>query len=113
MSVTTSTKTVEKVLSSGEEHDSAGEMTWPQPIFDATSRENAAKLAQIMRKKRGHSASFSHSGSGVTVSGVPVDVSVLNAALRRTHVSGNRLPYGKNSKKSRDGKRIPSKRKYI
>ncbi|KAF6777048.1 hypothetical protein AHF37_04083, partial [Paragonimus kellicotti] len=56
-------------------------------------------------------ASFSNSGAnGLTFDGVPSDVRALTAVLQRSHVSSTRTLYGKNSKKSRDGRRIPSKR---
>ncbi|THD24813.1 Programmed cell death protein 4 [Fasciola hepatica] len=92
------------------EEDSAGEMTWQRPDFDKL--RIAALLKHPHRKKRVHSASYSHSGvNGLTIDGIPSDVHALTAALRRSHVSANRVPYGKNSRKSRDGRRIPSKRK--
>lgn len=92
------------------EEDSAGEMTWQRPDFDKL--RIAALLKHPHRKKRVHSASYSHSGvNGLTIDGIPSDVQALTTALRRSHVSSNRAPYGKNSRKSRDGRRIPSKRK--
>ncbi|KAA0198611.1 hypothetical protein FBUS_04564 [Fasciolopsis buskii] len=91
------------------EEDSAGEMTWQRPDFDKL--RIAALLKHPHRKKRVHSASYSHSGvNGLTIDGIPSDVQALTTALRRSHVSSNRAPYGKNSRKSRDGRRIPSKR---
>ncbi|VDP29402.1 unnamed protein product [Echinostoma caproni] len=91
------------------EEDSAGEMTWQRPDFDKL--RIAALLKHPHRKKRVHSASYSHSGvNGLTIDGIPSDVQALTTALRRAHVSSNRVPYGKNSRKSRDGRRIPSKR---
>ncbi|KAK4469568.1 hypothetical protein MN116_007108 [Schistosoma mekongi] len=91
---------------SGEE--SAGEMIWPPPSFDKSQKH---PLAPHARKKRYHSASFSHSGTnGLTIDGIPSDLHTLTAALHKVQLSGNRLPYGKNSKKSRDGRKLPSKR---
>ncbi|CAH8486190.1 unnamed protein product [Schistosoma turkestanicum] len=91
---------------SGEE--SAGEMIWPPPSFDKSQK---CPLFPHARKKRYHSASFSHSGTnGLTIDGVPSDLHALTAALHKVQLSGNRLPYGKNSKKSRDGRKLPSKR---
>ncbi|CAL8091367.1 unnamed protein product [Calicophoron daubneyi] len=94
------------------EEESAGEMIWPQPDFERHLKTAAAwKDAQFLRKKRMHSASFSHSGvNGLTIDGVPYDVRKLSAALRRTTVGSTRAPFAKNSRKSRDGRRIPSKR---
>ncbi|CAH8505727.1 unnamed protein product [Heterobilharzia americana] len=91
---------------SGEE--SAGEMIWPPPSFDKAPKY---PVTNHTRKKRYHSASFSHSGAnGLTIDGVPSDLHTLTAAIHKVQLSGNRLPYGKNSKKSRDGRKIPSKR---
>ncbi|VDO54235.1 unnamed protein product [Schistosoma margrebowiei] len=93
---------------SGEE--SAGEMIWPPPSFDKSQK---GPLVPHGRKKRYHSASFSHSGTnGLTIDGVPSDLHTLTAALHKVHLSGSRLPYGKNSKKSRDGRKLPSKRRF-
>ncbi|KAG5448900.1 Programmed cell death protein 4 [Clonorchis sinensis] len=110
MSGVTGAKDVEGGNSPVEE-DSAGEMTWPGPDFDKQRSLAALKHPLFLRKKRVHSASFSHSGvSGVTIDGVPSDIRALTAALHRSNVSSTRVLYGKNSRKSRDGRRIPSKR---
>ncbi|CAH8505947.1 Programmed cell death protein 4 [Schistosoma haematobium] len=91
---------------SGEE--SAGEMIWPPPSFDKSQK---GPLVPHGKKKRYHSASFSHSGTnGLTIDGIPSDLHKLTAALHKVQLSGSRLPYGKNSKKSRDGRKLPSKR---
>lgn len=94
---------------SGEE--SAGEMIWPPPSFDKSQK---GPLVPHGKKKRYHSASFSHSGTnGLTIDGIPSDLHKLTAALHKVQLSGSRLPYGKNSKKSRDGRKLPSKRKFV
>ncbi|KAA3681218.1 programmed cell death protein 4 [Paragonimus westermani] len=99
------------VENSHSEEDSAGEMTWPQPDFDKQRAAAILKHPHFLRKKRFHSASFSNSGAnGLTFDGVPSDVRALTAVLQRSHVSSTRTLYGKNSKKSRDGRRVPSKR---
>nr|CAH8820034.1 unnamed protein product [Trichobilharzia regenti] len=91
---------------SGEE--SAGEMIWPAPSFDKPQKFPPVTHA---RKKRYHSASFSHSGTnGLTIDGIPSDLHTLTAAIHKVQLSSHRLPYSKNSKKSRDGRKIPSKR---
>lgn len=90
---------------SGEE--SAGEMIWPSPTFDKSVKTGFP----FIRKKRVHSSSFSHSGTnGLTIDGVPSDLHTVTAAMHRMHFNGTRLPYSKNSRKSRDGRRIPKKR---
>ncbi|KAF6777049.1 hypothetical protein AHF37_04084 [Paragonimus kellicotti] len=110
MSKKTSPKTAD-VENNHSEEDSAGEMTWPQPDFDKQRAAAILKHPHFLRKKRFHSASFSNSGAnGLTFDGVPSDVRALTAVLQRSHVSSTRTLYGKNSKKSRDGRRIPSKR---
>ncbi|VDQ16677.1 unnamed protein product [Trichobilharzia regenti] len=91
---------------SGEE--SAGEMIWPAPSFNKPQKFPPVTHA---RKKRYHSASFSHSGTnGLTVDGIPSDSHTLTAAIHKVQLSSHRLPYSKNSKKSCDGRKIPSKR---
>ncbi|CAH8840987.1 unnamed protein product [Trichobilharzia szidati] len=91
---------------SGEE--SAGEMIWPAPSFDKPQKFPPVTHT---RKKRYHSASFSHSGTnGLTIDGIPSDLHTLTAAIHKIQLSSTRLPYSKNSKKSRDGRKIPSKR---
>ncbi|KAF5397033.1 Programmed cell death protein 4 [Paragonimus heterotremus] len=110
MSKKPSPKTAD-VENSHSEEDTAGEMTWPQPDFDKQRAAAILKHPHFLRKKRFHSASFSNSGvNGLTFDGVPSDVRALTAVLQRSHVSSTRTLYGKNSKKSRDGRRIPSKR---
>ncbi|GAA56705.1 programmed cell death protein 4 [Clonorchis sinensis] len=85
MSGVTGAKDVEGGNSPVEE-DSAGEMTWPGPDFDKQRSLAALKHPLFLRKKRVHSASFSHSGvSGVTIDGVPSDIRALTAALHRSN----------------------------
>lgn len=92
------------------EEESAGEMIWPQPDFDKKRVAALLKNPHFSRKKRIHSSSFSHSGTTGNVDGLPSDVRALTAAFHRSHISSTRTLYGKNSKKSRDGRRIPNKR---
>lgn len=93
------------------EEESAGEMTWSRPNFDRQRIAAVLKHPHFFHKKRFHSASYSHSGAnGLTIDGVPSDLQALTAAMRRSQVSSTRTLYGKNSKKSRDGRRFPNKR---
>ncbi|CAI2738764.1 unnamed protein product [Dicrocoelium dendriticum] len=101
----------EESVHSLSEEESAGEMTWPRPNFDRQRIAAVLKHPHFLQKKRFHSASFSHSGAnGLTIDGIPSDLRALTAAMRRCQISGTRTLYGKNSKKSRDGRRIPNKR---
>ncbi len=93
------------VEASGEE--SAGEMTWQKPVFDSENLTAKAGNPRLVRKKRTHYNSISHSGiNGLTLASD-------NPTAQRILI-GNRAPYGKNSRKSRNGFRpAPKKSRCI
>lgn len=91
------------VEASGE--DSAGEMTWTKPSFDTENSNIKPQNSRLPRKKRTHYNSISHSGvSGLTLASTnsPTGADEL--------LMGTRMPYGKNSRKSRNGfRQMPKK----
>ncbi|VDM17548.1 unnamed protein product [Hydatigera taeniaeformis] len=91
------------VDASGEE--SAGEMTWEKPAFDNEAPNLKCQNPRLLRKRRTHYNSISHAG-----------VNGLTLASGNSTSSGDGLlvttrgPYGKNSRKSRNGFRQTSKK---
>ncbi|VEL34799.1 unnamed protein product, partial [Protopolystoma xenopodis] len=89
------------------DEESAGEMIWEKPSFT----RDMIKLHLKNKKRRIHSSSFSHSGTnGLTLNGVLSDRDSLVNALQKVQITGSRIPYSKNSKKSRNASR-PSPKK--
>ncbi|VDN12302.1 unnamed protein product, partial [Dibothriocephalus latus] len=88
--------------------ESAGEMTWPKPTFDAeTTTAVAQKNLRLVKKKRMHYNSFSHAGvNGLTLA---TEDSVATPAVQRLQ-NRSRAPYSKNSRKSRNGFRPEAKK---
>lgn len=92
------------VDASGEE--SAGEMTWQKPVFNTENPEAKPQNPRLGRKKRTHYNSISHSGiNGLTLASD-------NPTAQRL-IIGNRAPYGKNSRKSRNGYRPAPKKSSL
>ncbi|KAL5112372.1 Programmed cell death protein 4 [Taenia crassiceps] len=91
------------VEASGEE--SAGEMTWEKPAFDSGNPNLKFQNPRLLRKRRTHYNSISHAGvNGLTLaSGNP-------ASSGDGLLMGTRGPYGKNSRKSRNGFRQTPKK---
>lgn len=91
------------VEASGEE--SAGEMTWTKPSFDAENSNSKLQNYRIPRKKRTHYNSISHAGvSGLTLASSSTPSVAVDLLM------STRVPYGKNSRKSRSGFRQISKK---
>ncbi|VDL94525.1 unnamed protein product [Schistocephalus solidus] len=90
--------------------ESAGEMTWPKPIFDAEATTMVVqKNPRLVKKKRMHYNSFSHAGvNGLTLA---TEDSAATSVVRLQNRS--RVPYSKNSRKSRNGFRPEAKKLTI
>ena len=74
----------------------------PQPLFTKESLENCAiKCTKNKKSKRQHSLSCS-SASGLVLNNL-VDGELHSKDDSHKHISINRLPFGKNSRKSRMG----------
>lgn len=91
------------VEASGEE--SAGEMTWEKPDFDSENPNLKSQNPRLLRKRRTHYNSISHAGvNGLTLA------SGNSPSCGDGLLMSTRVPYGKNSRKSRNGFRQTPKK---
>ncbi|VDD83444.1 unnamed protein product [Mesocestoides corti] len=91
------------VEASGEE--SSGEMTWQKQNFVGDNMNVRPQNPRMSRKKRTHYNSISHAGlNGLTLASENPTPSAQRLFC------GNRAPYGKNSRKSRNGPKHLSKK---